>query len=111
MLMSVAVHSNYHIEQMDVKTAFLNGNLGEEVFMKLPFDGDFQRICRLNKSIYGLKQSSRNWNSKFHGVMESLGFKAAISDPCLYISKQRELFILLYVGDCMILGKSKDEIT
>jgi hypothetical protein len=109
-MLSYAVYSGLHIEQMDVKTAFLNGNLGEEVYMKLSLDGNGQSICKLKKSIYGLKQSSRNWNSKFDSVMQKLGFKAAKADPCLYILKDRELFILLYVDDCMILGKSMDDI-
>jgi hypothetical protein len=109
-LLSIAVHSNLHIEQMDVKTAFLNGNLGEDVFMKLSFDGTDQKICKLNKSIYGLKQSSRNWNNKFHGAMRSLGFNVATSDPCLYILKKRMLYILLYVDECMIIGRSMEDI-
>ena len=65
-ILSIAVRMSLHIHQMDVKTAFLNGKLEEEVYMRLPCDeNEISRFCRLNRSIYGLKQVSRSWNQRF----------------------------------------------
>ena len=69
---------------MDVKTAFLNGKLEEEVYMKQPngfssSSGD-QLVCKLKKSIYGLKQASRQWNLKFHKVVTLLYFEENVMD-------------------------------
>ena len=73
---------------MDVKTTFLNGNLEEEVYMKQP-EGFFSNcgehlVCRLKKSIYGLKQASRQCYLKFHDVISSFGFDDNIMDQCIY---------------------------
>ena len=73
---------------MDVKTTFLNGDLEEEVCMKQP-EGFSSRegehlVCKLKKSIYGLKQASRTWNYKFHRVVTSFGFIANPMDQCIY---------------------------
>ncbi len=67
-LLAIAVYYDYEIWQMDVKTAFLNGNLQEEVYLTQP-DGfntkETTKVCKLNRSIYGLKQASRSWNIRF----------------------------------------------
>lgn len=100
---------------MDVKTAFLNGNLEDEVFMKQPegFVSNSKLVCKLNKSLYGLKQSSREWNKVFHEYVLSLGFKQCLSDNCLYIKHQegKILYLLLYVDDIMIVSEFIDLMT
>ena len=73
---------------MDVKTSFLNGELEEEVYMKEPerfFSGQGEHlVCKLKKSIYKLKQASRQWYLKFHDVISSFGFEDYIMDQCIY---------------------------
>ena len=73
---------------MDVKTTFLNGDLEDEVYMKQPegfssMEGG-HLVCKLKKSIYGLKQASRQWYYKFHGVITSFGFIKNPMDQCIY---------------------------
>ena len=87
-LMELVAHFDFDLHQMDVKTTFLNGNLEEEVYMKQtegfsPSEGE-HLVCKLNKSIYGLKQASRQWYLKFHEVITSFGFKENIMDQCMY---------------------------
>lgn len=84
-LLAIANRMDMHIHQMDVKSAFLNGELAEEIYMELP-EGFTQgnKVCKLNKAIYGLKQASRAWNMKFNNYMVKIGFKQCISDRCLY---------------------------
>lgn len=92
---------------MDVKGAFLNGNLNEEIYMLQPegFAKD-KRVCKLNKSIYGLKQASRVWNERFNKFMLRIGFSRCASDYCLYIKIEGNIrcYILLYVDDLLIVG-------
>lgn len=70
---------------MDVKAAFLNGDLSEEIYMELP-EGfkKGNKVCKSSKALYGLKQASRAWNEKFNQFMLKIGFKRCKSDSCLY---------------------------
>lgn len=94
---------------MDVKTAFLNGTLKEEIYMKVPegIKAENYQVCKLHKSLYGLKQSSRCWFERFNQTLESNGFKSSSVDRCLYIldkgSVNRNIYILLYVDDILII--------
>ena len=77
-LLSIVAHMDYEIWQMDVKTAFLNGSLEETIYMVRP-EGFFaksqeNKVCKLQKSIYELKQTSRSWNIKFDQSVKSFGF-------------------------------------
>lgn len=71
---AIAAYHNYEIWQMDVKTALLNGNLEEDVYMTQPdgfvLDGQVEKISKLQWSIYGLKQASRSWNIRFDEVVQ-----------------------------------------
>lgn len=112
-LLAVATQMNMHIHQMDVKTAFLNGNLNEEIYMRQP-DG-FVRgnlVCKLNKSLYGLKQASRMWNERFHDVILKLGFDRSMHDSCLYIKRDEHhiMYLLIYVDDLLLIGNNIDDI-
>lgn len=100
-LLSIAVQRNLLIHQMDVKTAFLNGELKEEIYMRLPKDEQGKsRLCKLNRCIYGLKQASRNWNIRFDKTLMSLGFHKLLTDTCVY--KSETIIIVLYVDDILI---------
>jgi hypothetical protein len=97
---------DHELDQMDVPQAFLNADVDEEVYMELPEGyraGREHMVCKLKKALYGLKQAPRNWYlliSKF--VVEELGYKATISDPCLFFKRSRSgrlLLLFLFVDD------------
>ena len=87
-LLSITAHYDYEIWQMDVKTVFLNGNLVEEIYMMQPegFIAKNQEhiVCKLKRSIYGLKQASRSWNIRFDQANKSFGFEKNLDKPCVY---------------------------
>ena len=87
-LISIAALNNLLIHQMDVKTAFLNGDLEEEIYMKQPkgfiVHGQESKVCKLDKSLYGLKQAPKQWHKKFDNLFMSKGFKVNESDKCIY---------------------------
>ena len=93
---------------MDVKTAFLNGDIEETIYMLQPenfmFGDPKNMVCKLKKSIYGLKQASRQWYHKFHKVVTSFGFEANIIDNCVYhkFSGSKFIFLILYVDDILL---------
>uniref|UniRef100_A0AAV1T131 Reverse transcriptase Ty1/copia-type domain-containing protein n=1 Tax=Peronospora matthiolae TaxID=2874970 RepID=A0AAV1T131_9STRA len=100
---------------MDVKTAFLNGSLNEDIYMDQP-DGYLDAtqpdyVCKLKRSLYGLKQSPRMWNQTIDGFMIKMGFKKCESDHCIYIKRddQDMILVVLYVDD-LILASSNNEL-
>ena len=109
-LLSITAHFNYEIRQMDVKTAFLNGNLEEEIYMKQPegfiAKNEEHMECKLKMSIYGLKQASRSWNIKFDQAIKSFDFEQNIDEPCVYKTHQDKvvIFLVLYVDDILLIG-------
>ncbi|KAL4016333.1 hypothetical protein IC575_023981 [Cucumis melo] len=109
-LLSIAAYFDYEIWQMDVKTAFLNGNLEETIYMQQPegfiIPGQEQKICKLNRSIYGLKQASRSWNIRFDTAIKSYGFDQIVDEPCVYkrIINKSVAFLVLYVDDILLIG-------
>lgn len=109
-LLSIAAAKNYEVYQLDVKTAFLHGDLNETIFMEQPedFDDKSGRVCKLNKSLYGLKQAPRQWYAKFDEFMQQFGLKPSNADPCMYTSV--ELYVALYVDDGLVVGHSKSKI-
>ena len=86
-ILAFAVQNDMLIHQMDVVTAFLNDHLKEEIFMEQPPGyvkaGKENLVCKLKKSLYGLKQSSRCWNAAFCEYIESSNFRESAADPCL----------------------------
>ncbi|CAL2257771.1 unnamed protein product [Prunus armeniaca] len=83
-MMALVTHFNLYLHQMDVKTAFLNGDLYEEIYMQQPEgfiqEGREDQVCKLRKSIYGLKQASRQWYLKFNEVVRSHGYSESPVD-------------------------------
>jgi hypothetical protein len=116
-LLSIAAVLDYEIWQMDVKTAFLNGDLNEEIYMTQPEGfiepGQEQKVCKLLKSIYGLKQASRSWNIKFDDTIKSYGFEQNVDEPCVYkfIKDNIVVFLVLYVDDILLIGNNKEKLT
>ena len=95
---------------MDVKTAFLNGDLDEEIYMEQPegfvLPGNEKKVCKLVKSLYGLKQAPKQWHEKFDSVIMSNGFKHNNADKCIYskFTNNFGVIICLYVDDLLIFG-------
>ena len=106
--MALVAHYNLELHQMDVKTAFLNGGIEETIYMiqlenfESKDSNDF--VCKLRKSIYGLKQASRQWYHKFHKFIISYGFEVNKVDNCVYhkFSGSRYIFLVLYVDDILL---------
>ena len=113
-IVSQAVKKKMHIHQMDVTAAFLNGDLQEEIYMKQPegFEGEEDLVCRLKKSLYGLKQSPKCWNEKFDACLLNMNFQKTV-DPCVYVrknSKGEEFILCLYVDDLILATADKKEL-
>jgi hypothetical protein len=95
------------LKHLDVKTAFLQGELDEVIYMRQPqyFEKDDERVCELLKPIYGLKQSSRCWNKRAHKTLTKIGFQRTRSDYCVYVLRRgKELAILLCWVDDLLLA-------
>jgi hypothetical protein len=109
-LLGIATYFNYEIWQMDVKMAFLNGNLTEDVYMTQPegfVDPKYAgKICKLKKSIFALKQASRSQNLCFDEVVKGFGFIKIIEELCVYkkVSGSAVVFLVLYVDDILLIG-------
>ena len=111
-LIALSTQNGLLLHQVDVTTAFLNGSLEEEVYMRKGFiSGEESLVCKLNKSIYGLKQSPRCWNSTLDAQLGKMGFKQTKSDPCIYVSTtgRDPFYIGVYVDDMVIAGKDESE--
>ena len=108
-LFIVAVHYDYEIWQIDVKTAFLNGNLDEKIYMMQPegFIAKNQEhmVCKLKMSIYGLKQAFRSWNIICDQAIKSFGFEQNLDEPYVYKRHQDKvvMFLVLYVDDILLI--------
>nr|GEY93839.1 retrotransposon protein, putative, Ty1-copia subclass [Tanacetum cinerariifolium] len=113
-ILALTACKDYELEQIDVKTTFLHGNLEEVVYMKQPLGYEQgNKVCLLMKLIYGLKQSPRQWYRRFDEYMLSNGFKRSSFDSCVYYQNYATgeyIYLLLYVEDMLIACKSKTEI-
>lgn len=116
-LLANAVQKGMLVHQMDVVTAFLNGDLEEEIFMEQPEGyvqpGQEDMVCKLKKSLYGLKQSPRCWNQKFVTSVRSLGFVPSDADPCIFVKRHSDdemSIIAVYVDDLIIMTTTVEEM-
>ena len=113
-LLSIAAHYDYEIWQLDVKTAFSNSNLEEEIYMMQPegFIAKNQEhmVCKLKRSIDGLKQASRAWNIRFDQAIKSFGFEQNLDEPCVYKRHQDKvvIFLVLFVDNKDITPNASD---
>ncbi|PRQ31880.1 putative RNA-directed DNA polymerase [Rosa chinensis] len=107
-VMALVAHYNLELHQMDVKTAFLNGELVEDIYMMQPpgfvEKGKEHMVCKLRKSIYGLKQASRQWYLKFDEIISDFGFVENKMDECIYlkVSGSKFIILVLYVDDILL---------
>ena len=115
MVLAIVTLRNLEIHQMDAKTAFLNRELDEEIYMEQPkgFSTPKQerKVCRLVKSLYGLKQAPKRCHEKFDNVMMSDDFKINECDKCVYVKDTEHGYVIvcLYINDMLIVG-SDDKI-
>ena len=116
LVLGIVAAKDLHLEQMDVKTAFLHEDLDEDIYMAQP--EDFQvvskenLVCKLKKSLYSLKQAPRQWYKKFDNFMIGNGFTRCEMDHCCYRKDFSDTFIilLLYVDDILVTGSCMVEI-
>ncbi|RDX60362.1 hypothetical protein CR513_61497, partial [Mucuna pruriens] len=106
--MALVAHFDLELHQMDVKTAFLNCDIDETIYMMqtenfVSSESNYM-VCKLKKSIYGLKQVSRQWYHKFHQVITSYSFEANVVDDCVYhkFTGSKYIFLVLYVNDILL---------
>ena len=116
-MLSIVVNYDLELEQLDVKTAFLHGVLDEKIYMEQPEEfiekGKEEMVCLLKKSLYGLKQSPRQWNQKFNEFMMSQGFTRCSKDPCVYTkgtTVEDMIYLLLYVDDMLVAARDIGKI-
>ncbi|GJU65558.1 retrovirus-related pol polyprotein from transposon TNT 1-94 [Tanacetum coccineum] len=116
-LLALVVQLDLKLVQIDVKTAFLHGNLEEEIYMVQPEGfkvvGKEHEVCKLHKSLYGLKQSPRQWYKRFDKFMMESKYTRSKYDHYVYLKKLQDgsfVYLLLYVDDMLIASQSLDEI-
>jgi transposase InsO family protein len=116
-IFALAAHFNWLMQHLDVKTAFLNGDLEEQVFMEQPqgyaTPGQGDLVCLLKKALYGLKQAGRAWHIKIDRFLKSLGLLQSHYDGNLYYLKEgtQTLLLILYVDDLLVTGDHTERIT
>ena len=118
-LLALAARDDMEIHQMDVKTAFLNGDLDVDIYMQQPqgyvVDGKEDYVCKLHKSLYGLKQAGRAWYQKIDNVLlHTLGFTRSQADHCVYVYNGNDgikIYIALYVDDLLIMCNNIHKLT
>lgn len=115
-ILALANQYNLLIHHMDVVTAFLNGKLKEEIYMKVP-QGILTKnnvVCKLNKALYGLKQSARCWFEVFENTLLERGFKNSLVDRCVYFLDKgniwKNIYVVLYVDDVVIVSGDVHEM-
>ena len=116
LIVSIVAAEDLHLEQLDVKTAFLHADLDEDIYMQqtegFKAHGREELVCRLQKSLYGLKQALRQWYKKFDAFICDNGFTRCEMDQCCYFKRFDGCynFLLLYVDDMLVAGSSMKEI-
>ena len=115
-VIALAAKHDLKLHQLDITTAFLNGELNEDIYMKQPerfeVKGKEHLVCKLNRSLYGLKQSPRCWNEALNSQLKKMYFKQLENDPCIYtLTLGGEIYIAaVYVDDIILASKSSTHI-
>lgn len=117
LLLALVTHRNLEMMQFDVRTAFLYGEIDEDIYMEIP-EGlkdcktTSDKVCKLKKSLYGLKQVPRCWNRKFHNALKIFQFKESNADKCIYraVVNENTVYLALFVDDGIVVSSSKRSI-
>jgi transposase InsO family protein len=113
-MLAIAAAKNMNVNQADIKTAYLNAQIEEEIYMEQPEGYEVKGpqgqklVCKLSKSIYGLKQAGRNWNKTLDKWLKENGFTQSKIDPCLYTLQSKEGYIAMaiYVDDLLTIDNN-----
>lgn len=107
-MLALAANNNWEIDQIDIKTAFLYGEIDKEIYIRLPTGS----VHRLKKGIYGLKQAGRLFYGRFHKSLSAFGLERIDGDPCCYIKESNDgpLYVMIHVDDCIIIGPHRTSI-
>ena len=110
--LAIAAAENLEIYQMDIVTAYLAGELEEEIYMAPPpgVPDTEGLVYRLWKGLYGLKQSARVWNQRLTSELKRIGLRATTADPSVWVSKDRGLILALYVDDMVLIAREAQEL-
>lgn len=108
-LISVALKKQWEVFQLDVNNAFLHGDLDEEVYMKPPpglITSQSNQVCKLKKSLYGLKHASRQWYAKLSSALRSRGYTQSLNNYSLFSKKHHDsvVFISVYIDNILFQG-------
>jgi hypothetical protein len=113
-VIAVAANEGMSLLQFDVSTAFLYGELEEDIYMEQPegYSDGSVKVCKLLRSLYGLKQAPRCWHKRIGEFLISQGFVQSEADPCLFIKETAngKLILAIYVDDGLIAFKSRSEV-
>lgn len=111
-LFAVAVQNGWNFIKFDVKTAFLYGELKEEIYTKLleGYEKEKNKICKLKKTLYGLKQASDCWNTKFTETLKKHGFKQLDTEKCVFKREDNSAILAIHVDNGILFGKNKQEL-
>lgn len=105
-ILAIAAARKLMLRQFDIKTAFLYGDLEEDIYMKQPkgYEDGTQLVCKLQRSLYGLKQAPRCWNKKFKNMLRNFDLKETKADPCVFVSNKNNqlLIVAIFVDDGLI---------
>ena len=111
-MLALAAVTDYDIEQIDVKMAFLNGPLDEEIYIEVREEFDFGEgnVLMLKKALYTLKQAARAWHQELKRVLQSYGFEVSRADSCLFVFEKNgsRTYLMIYVDDGLIIGHKSD---
>ncbi|KAJ7982285.1 Retrovirus-related Pol polyprotein from transposon TNT 1-94 [Quillaja saponaria] len=116
-LISCAVNLGWDLQQLDVNNAFLHGDFIEEVYMEIPPGFSCQKIegkiCKLKKSMYGLKQSPRAWFDRFSWAMLSFGYQQSNADHTMFIKhcNGKITILIVYIDDIVVIGDNPEEVS
>lgn len=113
-ILSITASNKMYLQQFDVKTAFLHGELDEVIYMQQPkgYEDGTNRVCKLNRSLYGLKQASRCWNHRFTAVLKKHGLTSTNADYCVFTNgnDRDRLILAIHIDDGLISATNQSSI-